>query len=875
MKKQLLLLMAAIMGGAGSSFAYEDGDFVYTHSGKYRIVGNNLVVNGDFSKNFTGWTNIAGDAVQDGDFTIVTGGGPDGQNCIRVENGMPDGQAMGTNLDNSADIRQAVELQAGQTYVAVYRIRSNRGGVSSNARFGGRNDNYQDVYHKPDADPCFVRTSEGVTDTYDDVVSIAEWISPKAGEWTEVAYAYTAGTSTEYLTFEFFNLMQSDMFTDFGIYRAELQDDDERITNSIVESLNGIRTLFEEEGASDFSLLDDIITYAAEDPLTDVIEYVEGEDDDFASFLQDNGYANAAIGPNYDYVKTFTFNDEATKSANKGAATNWTETGGRWGVRAPWSNFIDNSIFCEISAKYALGTGSQYQTVSLPAGRYFYMVKASGWKYYGNGSGSSSNYYITDFYNELDSVMGFFINGDTVWMADVPTWYGKYYYAVFDVPADGEQTIGFCHKEVPAFSGNDRYKTSGGGLQRFDNIHLYALNVSEEDLETFYLQNNVNIARADLQTSIDAVTEALADSKYIFYKETLRDTLDAAKVACAITEPTQANIDNLNDWKSRLDATYDVFGDQNAEYVELGTTIETANGLYVDESRPKGKEALKSAIDVAQNVYDAVVASESHVADSANLVNATDNLNTAIQTFYYDNATYQVPASVLIQNADFADNDANWTNDNPNQGNANARWKFGTVETPYGSYRAMYYNRGNIAADDKWLYQDVKIEKEGVYDFIAILAVHNSTWGDPEGHDSYTYLYTSVDSVNVITKGANDPKNQVLGEFGRFNVESIVNDLNDERLPAPGYLRIGLEKRKDANGANTQINMIYFVNPTLYYYGSEEDYKSGIYDVEKVDLNSTFDVYNLSGMKVRSNVNSLEGLGKGIYIVNGKKYVVK
>lgn len=36
-----------------------------------------------------------------------------------------------------------------------------------------------------------------------------------------------------------------------------------------------------------------------------------------------------------------------------------------------------------------------------------------------------------------------------------------------------------------------------------------------------------------------------------------------------------------------------------------------------------------------------------------------------------------------------------------------------------------------------------------------------------------------------------------------------------------------------------------------------------------------FDVYNLQGVRVRQNVNSLDGLNKGIYIVNGKKHIVK
>ena len=39
--------------------------------------------------------------------------------------------------------------------------------------------------------------------------------------------------------------------------------------------------------------------------------------------------------------------------------------------------------------------------------------------------------------------------------------------------------------------------------------------------------------------------------------------------------------------------------------------------------------------------------------------------------------------------------------------------------------------------------------------------------------------------------------------------------------------------------------------------------------------NSVKAVYNLNGQAVRQGTDSLQGLGHGIYIVNGKKYVVR
>lgn len=45
--------------------------------------------------------------------------------------------------------------------------------------------------------------------------------------------------------------------------------------------------------------------------------------------------------------------------------------------------------------------------------------------------------------------------------------------------------------------------------------------------------------------------------------------------------------------------------------------------------------------------------------------------------------------------------------------------------------------------------------------------------------------------------------------------------------------------------------------------------------IKASEAGQTFDVYTLSGVKVRHNATDLKGLQKGIYIVNGKKYIVR
>lgn len=56
----------------------------------------------------------------------------------------------------------------------------------------------------------------------------------------------------------------------------------------------------------------------------------------------------------------------------------------------------------------------------------------------------------------------------------------------------------------------------------------------------------------------------------------------------------------------------------------------------------------------------------------------------------------------------------------------------------------------------------------------------------------------------------------------------------------------------------------------------DDDYVTGIETIEEAPaINEPYDVYNLSGRKVRNQVTSLDGLPAGVYIVNGKKVLKK
>lgn len=851
------MMMAAIAGLATPSFAYQQGDAVYTFNGKFKIIGENMLTNGDFSDGVNGWTGLTGNAVPTDTFSVVPAGGPDGMNCLQVS---MSGGTLGTTLHNSANFRQSVRLTPGN-YVFTYKVKALTGGCTSNTRSSGRNDNYQDVFLNNSGKSPYLSTNEADNITS----SVAAYVETEAGNWMTVSYNYRV-EADEYVNFEFFNLIQYDCFADFGVYPVEQVGDDRLLQDAVktLEAFVADETNF--PGAADYLTgpIEDLKASMENPDLTvddvnGMVSMILGSD---GSALQE--YLNTISADVSKYFNYFTFDDCAEKSANKGAADGWTESGGRWGVSAPWSDFTTRHIFADINGGYGLGAGSQYQSAFLPKGKYLYMVQASAYQYYAAAKITD----IPDWYNQR-SGLKYFINADSVEMTDVPTWKSNTYFHVFNVANDGEQTLGFYRAANEAASGNDRNRVSGGGQVRFDNMHIRILGVTDEDVERFFLENNLADAQNSLKTMIDSAKTVIADSRYIWGKDVLQDSINVSQgIYDQYTDAVQEDIDKLNDQMPLMrDAIRDYYA-INKEYTQLGDDIAAANKLTGDETRPNGKDELRAAITTADTYYKSLNAQSER--DSLQLVKTDSLLNDAVGDFYLANASYQTPGYITLVNDDFTDGTNGWSVDN---GTGTAAWKASDVDMPTYKGRAVVFNRGVTASDNKYIVKDVYIKKTGIYEFSATCAVHSSSWSEIGENQTYTYLIAGADSVNVITKGDGSKKQQI-GEWDRFVVQTNIENVEtSEGLVAPHYLRVGLVKIPKEDGTNQSVNIICFGSPVLVYYGTKEEYESGISDVEVVD--TTFDVYNLNGMKVRSNATSLDGLAKGIYIVDGKKYVVK
>ena len=126
MKKRLLFQFLAVMGVMSAS-AYNSDEYIYTPDAKYKTTTDNVVTNGDFTNQFAGWTNgsdeTAGEPATDA-WTLVDGVGPNQETAAEAVS-----DAAGSVL---ARIWTADELGGSGLYVYSYYILGTAAGNTSN-----------------------------------------------------------------------------------------------------------------------------------------------------------------------------------------------------------------------------------------------------------------------------------------------------------------------------------------------------------------------------------------------------------------------------------------------------------------------------------------------------------------------------------------------------------------------------------------------------------------------------------------------------------------------------------------------------------------------------------------------------------------------
>jgi hypothetical protein len=140
-----------------------------------------------------------------------------------------------------------------------------------------------------------------------------------------------------------------------------------------------------------------------------------------------------------------------------------------------------------------------------------------------------------------------------------------------------------------------------------------------------------------------------------------------------------------------------------------------------------------------------------------------------------------------------------------------------------------------------------------------ILATTQDTWtySGTVSADSYSNATVTV-RKNVIWNGAMDTSNAAKSTTVTIDAGGVWS------LTGNSYVD------KLVNNGTIYLNG-YTLNATSTS-GSGSQYTTGIETITTNEINNA-NVYSIDGRIVKQGVNSLDGLNKGIYIINGKKYI--
>lgn len=120
-------------------------------------------------------------------------------------------------------------------------------------------------------------------------------------------------------------------------------------------------------------------------------------------------------------------------------------------------------------------------------------------------------------------------------------------------------------------------------------------------------------------------------------------------------------------------------------------------------------------------------------------------------------------------------------------------------------------------------------------------------------------------------------------EAGEGEIKFVGNYENGKQLAEGDYFIDANRNRfYSANGTETMkafraifVSTAAAAAKTMFFsIRGNSGETTGIEDVKTL-AGKTFDVYSIDGMLVRKNATSLSGLAKGVYVVNGKKYIAK
>ena len=811
-----LLLTLAIGLSAMASFAYQLNDYIYTSDAKYKVVGQNIIANGNFASNYSSWSTLTAAAVSPDFWSVETGAGPNGENVLMSVNNA-DG-------NDGAYIFQSVPFEASKTYVVSMKVLA-PAAITTSVSSGAQN--YIDVFANADF------SSSKSAARFQQVASVT---GIPANEWTDVSFAFTdtvTGGSVGGLQVAIGRLDVGTKITDISINEVT-QVYDTRIAEAKVAYDKKLLALTEfPDGKDELSVIVDLLdTYlkTGVDPgLGVIIDDVQAMTDLLTQISE--AEANYLNANSYDLVAGGKISSGALWASKiqkgNGNYGDWFLGGsGRWFHDPSTSDNINDYI----PSSYALGAGYAGIHKALPAGKYFFQIDAMG-NTYKSGKDASGNYTIMDYDTPVTNQL--FIGTDTLAADTLDARNYHTYFMIADVPA------GTTASELNLVAGFQHSATTKGGKFIYKNPVLrYISSTAEADINKFISDNNKAVQLNAAKVMIDSANIVKPKVEFPWGKASLQvgidacttdyDALDATAstelLAAASGDGTTVTVaDSLIEVMRNMRGYIDAYYTENLPYTNLVKAVNKVQVIYDDPNNSGAsastRTALKTALDNANACINTFVTqTDSLAGDSIKSVDFVAALLLASGNFSATTASLANPSSVVIINANFEKGNATGWDTSGSQTD-NGRWKYGTNTNFDGGYTINMW-RGSTAYSKDKVVQTVTLTHAGAYQFSCQWLGYNET-GSKDGDEttnSHVYYFAKVadaaDSIASVSLHTNRSYVDSMG-YGAGTPQyftMVYNKLDD----TPTNILFGFDGLANASTSGGLNTYAYGSNKIMY-----------------------------------------------------------
>lgn len=859
MKKRLLMQLLTVVC-ALSTYAYTNGDYIYTPTQKLKITGENIVLNGDFADGFAGWYDTEKGIPSAETWSKESGLGPNGETTI---------------MSNGATLNGAVcnnwELDAG-TYVVMFDIKGEGIGTTS-ITTGATNyvdfflTSVGDLVKSADAGDVSVATTDGFK-----------------GEWKTVSYFFSVEDGQS-LTMNFSNLATGAMFTNVQLYPAVEVYDTRALERRLayVDELVATGKFTNDENGFIDNVVNVVRGWLDEnspelDDVSNVESMLEEYDTMLLAWLNEN---SADLLKNEKRWSTYS----DTRKAN--AFGNWTGSGGRWFHKNNGGGDGDE-IGHRLQGGMAAAAATMHYTITPAyAGTYMFSVETQGYYMQGTKNNTAEQYYV-DYNREFTGVT--FYGGKDILGTDAAEnetmdavkvdggVLNNHYYKTITVFVDVTEdmvkeqtpiTFGMTYIPNPDETAAGKY----GSNVQLRNPQLRVVGVAQTDYDYAEEVRNINTQQEELASRIATAQEKAAKTKADGFPWAKADLNAAIEDAQGVLEASYAfekdgevidedGIKNLlfTEGETKESAVvlnavnaikkaWDTYESLNASFTGLQAKVAEAQKLLADNAG-KGDATRRATVETAISEAEAMIAAtgEESEKDAFDAKNA--EIAAAVAAWQNTLASYADPTNLPISANPESSSDKNWTWTETVSGKENFK-----KATQGSGWEAGYYTavwRGNTASPQSKMVQTYTISDPGIYEFRVNVQATNEDFGkhlgmatiidaDPDNGIAADTIYNKS-SVKVFLGEVGNPETDSVRTVSRLRLNGGTSNSGagsalalfgyDANLYSVYYLKtgdapidveFGLSSYGQVDGAGA--NCYGFGDTKLFYMGNEADFR--------------------------------------------------